>query len=570
MEGIARGLERAHPGFNAGWRVTVLALDEELLGEVRPALLVLLAGTAILLLMSCTNVAGLLLARAGGRQREVAVRAALGAPRSRIVRQLLTDSLLLAAAGGTAGLALALWVTRLLVALSPAEIPRLRQVGLNAGVLLFTLAVSMAAGVLFGIVPALHLSGGDLHAALREGGRGQGAGPGRRRTQRVLVVAEIALATVLLIAAGLTLRSFVRLRGVHPGLDPANLLTMKVPLAGGRHDTPRLRVAFFQEALRRVEAIPGVISAGAVSLLPLDGFGAGVTFSIQGQPVPAAGEKPAALARVAAGNYFRAMRIPLLEGRWLGQWDGAEAPRVVLVNETLARRFPGGRRAALGERVVLDFQPPVSAEIVGVVGDVKPDRLRSQTWPTIYGPHAQMTAPNLSLAARTAGNALHMAPAVTAAIASLDRDQPVAEVRTMERIVSQSMAAERFYAVLLGIFAAVAVALASVGVYGVLAYQVTERAHELGVRLALGATRGRVLALVLGEGALLALCGIGVGVAAALPLVRLLPAFLFGVAADPAIFAATALLLAAVALLAAWLPARRAARLDPAASLRHE
>jgi putative ABC transport system permease protein len=570
MDTIGRRLEEANPALDRGWRPSLFSLREELVGHVQQALLVLMAAVGFLLLMACVNVANLLLARGATRRKEIAIRTALGAGRGRIVTQLLAESMLLALAGGALGMVLAQGVVALAARLGPASIPRLAEARIDARLFLFALGVSVATGILFGIAPAMQVSGGNLNAALREVGRGGTTGYSGRMARNGLVIAEVALAVVVLIGAGLLIRSFVRLRSADPGFQPSGLLTLRVPLAGGRNTSPDRAVAFFQQITDRVAALPGVRAVGAVNGLPLTGLGVGSNFAVDGRPAPAPEQRPMGLLRSVTSAYFRTMGIPLLAGRGFADSDTSHAPPVIVVNEALARRFwPGGN--PIGGRLVVDYNNGRVAEIVGVVRNVKPDRIEGEDWPTIYNPYAQVPVPTMNMVVRTARPPLSLASAVAREVHQLDPDQPVAGARSMEDVVDQALAGARFNTVLLGVFALIAFLLAAVGIYGVVSCDVSERTHEIGIRVALGAQPGDVLELVLGQGARLAAYGIAAGMVAAFALTRLMAAMLYGVkATDAYTFAAIPVLLGAVALAASYLPTRRALALDPVTALRHE
>ena len=574
MDLIGSRLEQANPALDKGWRPALVPFREELVGNVRPALLVLLAAVGFLLAMACVNVANLLLARGAARQKEIAIRTALGAGRGRVVAQLLSESVLLAAAGGALGVALARGVVALVTRLGPASIPRLAEARIDARLFLFALGVSLATGILFGIAPAIQISGADLNAALTEVGRGGTTGRSGRMVRNVLVVAEVALAVVVLIGAGLLMRSFVGLRSADPGFQPSGLLTLRVPLAGGRNAAPDRRIAFFQQAADRVATLPGVRAVGAVNGLPLTGLGGGSTFTVDGRPAPPPEQRPVALLRSVTSAYFRAMGIPLLAGRGLADSDTSQAPPVIVVNQTLARRsWPAGN--PIGGRLVVDALNGRVAEIVGVVADVKPERIESQDWPTIYSPYPQAPVAAMTMVVRAAGPKgtppLSLASAVEREVHQLDPDQPVAEMRSMEEVVDRAVAGARFNTVLLGVFAVIAFLLAAVGIYGVISCDVSERTHEIGIRVALGAQPADVLKLVVGHGARLAGYGIAAGLAAAFALTRLMASMLYGVKpADAYTFAAIPVLLGVVALAASYLPSRRALALDPVTALRHE
>ena len=570
LETLAARLEMDNPALNKGWRPEIVPLREELAGRFRPALLTLLAAVGFLLLMACANIANLLLARGAARRKEVAIRTALGAGRLRIAIQLLSESVLLALAGGVLGVALARFGVALLVRFGPADLPRLAEAAVDGRLLLFALAASAASGMLFGLAPAVQASGTNLNAALIESGRGGTAARAGRKMRSALVVFEIALAVLVLIGAGLLMRSFVRLRAANPGFRSEGLLTFRLPLSGGRNAESSRRTAFFQQVEERIAALPGVREVGAVNELPLRGLGPGSNFAVAGRPAPPPNERPTALLRTASPAYFRAMGVPLLAGREFRASDTLQAPPVVIVSQALARRFWPGQ-SPLGARLVVDNLRGRVAEIVGVVGDVKPENLEGDDWPTIYNPYAQEPAPTMTVTVRTGPPPLSLAAAVQREIHRLDPEQPLADLRAMDDVLGGAIAGPRFNAALLGIFASIAFALAAVGVYGVISYDVSRRTNEIGIRAALGARPGDVLKLILGQGARLAAYGIALGLAAAFALTRLMANLLYGIKpTDAWTFAAMSLLLGAVALAASYLPSRRAMALDPVAALRHE
>src|SRR5262252_3887759 len=571
MNVIGGQLESQYNDFNANWGVNVVPLRKQFTGEIRLALLVLLGAVGVVLLIACANVANLLLARAAGRQREIAVRVALGAGRWRIVRQLLTESSLLAGLGGLAGLALAWWGTDLLVSLAPPDLLNLPQVKINAVVLGFTMGVSMLTGVIFGLVPALEATRLNLTGSLKESGKNIGGGMRGHRLRNSLVIAEIALALVLLVGAGLLIRSFARLQGVDPGFNAHNLLTMKVSLPVRKYDTDQKRINFFRQAVAQMQSLPGVESAGAVSFLPFAAPHAGTLVEIEGRPKLPPGQGLGTGVMVSDVNYFRTMQVPLKRGRLFTDQEAAEMRHVVVVNEAFARtNFPG--EDPLGKRVTIymknDNQP---CEIIGVVGDSKHMNLDAEVKPMSYWPHPELTYSGMTLALRTKGEPTAIANAARNVISALDPEQPVADVRTMESLIGTSVARARFNTLLLTIFAVVALLLAGVGIYGVMAYSVAQRTHEIGVRMALGASGRDVLRLVVRRGMTLALCGVAIGVGASFALTRLMETLLFNVSVtDPLTFAGIPLLLASVALLACLIPARRAAKVDPMVALRCE
>jgi putative ABC transport system permease protein len=485
------------------------------------------------------------------------------------VSQFLVESAILALGGGALGLLLARGAVFLVSRLGPASIPRLTEARVDGRLFLFALAVSVLTGILFGIAPALQGSRSNVSAALMEGGRSGTAGRSARWLRSGLVVAEIALALVLLIGAGLLMRGFQRLRAVDPGFRPANLLTMRVPLGGGRNNAYERRVAFIQQLTDKIALIPGVLSAGAVSALPLTELGNGSLFWIDGRPVPPSERRPLAATRGATPGYFRTMGIPLLEGRAFEARDTAASGQVAIIDETLARRFwPQG--GAVGSRLITDANDNVE-EIVGVVGKVKPDRLDGDDWPTIYMPYSQKHDQTMTVVARTANTPLSSASAASRAVHELDPEQPVADVQTMDDVVDDAVAGARFNAVALDVFALIAFLLAAVGIYGVISYNVTARTNEIGIRMALGAEGRDLLKLVVGQGARLAALGIAIGLAAAYELTGLMKSMLFGVnPRDFFTFATIAALLGVVALGASYIPSRRAVALDPVGALRHE
>ena len=570
LDSVGAQMEQALPELNAGWRPSVFELDEELVGGVRRSLWVLMAAVGCLLLMACVNVANLLLARGATRRKEMALRSAMGAGRGRVIAQLLSESVLLALGGGVLGLLLAAATIQILAHAGPAGMPRLTQAAVDLRLFGFTLGVSLMTGILFGLAPAMHGSGSNLALALNEGGRGGTAGRAGRRLRNALVIAEVALAVVVLIAAGLLMRSFIRLRAVDPGFRPAGVLTARVPLAGGRNGTPERRIAFIRQVTGRVATLPGVRAVGAVNVLPLTGFGSGSTFAVEGRPVPGVGHRPVALSRSITPGYFSAMGIPLLAGRAPADSDTAQSAPVVVVNQTLAHRFwPGG--GAIGGRIVMDQVAGRALEIVGVVGDLKHDRMDGEEWPTVYYPYPQMPSMAMTLVVHTAAPPLRLASAVTGEVHRLDPEQPVADVRPMEEVVNLALSGARFNTVLLVSFAGAAFLLAAVGIYGVVSYDVSRRTGEIGIRMALGAQPVDVLRLIVGQGARLAVYGIAAGLVGAGLLTRFMRSMLFGVhPADVWTYTAISILLAVVALGASFVPARRAMSLDPVTALRHQ
>ncbi len=572
MIGIAKRLARQYPDTDRD-RDEVLVIPEldRVVGDVRTPLLVLLGAVGCVLLIACANVANLLLARATARHRELALRTALGAGRRRVLRQLLTESLILALVGGAAGLLLALAGQRLLLQFSPGRIPRLEHAGLDPRILVFTLGVALVTGILFGIAPALRLSRTDLSQALKEGGRGSEGGAGHNRFRSMLVIAETAIAVVLLTGAGLLVESFRKLQSVDPGFSARDVATFHTSLPEAKYDEAR-QVRFYDDLLDRVRSREGVRSAAAIFPIPLGDSHIGITFTIEGRPVPKADE-PSAQYRQVSPGYFQTMGIPLLSGRDFTDRDDTKAPPVIIVNEALVRTyFPGenvlGRRIRPG--VARDGEPK-TREIVGVVGNVRHRGLGVEESPEYYIPYRQLSIADMTVVAQTDADPRVLANDARAIVASLDPDVPVFRVQTLRDYVFASIAQPRFNALLLSLFAGVALVLTGIGLYGVLAYAVAVRTREIVIRMALGARRGDILAMVVRRGLVLAATGVVIGLAAALLVTRLLRALLFHVApSDPATFAGAGLLLGAVALLASFVPAYRATRFEPMQALRGE
>ena len=564
------GGDASDPG---SWGLLIRSIHELVVGDIRPALLVLLGAVALVLLIACANVANLLLARAASRQKEVAIRAALGASRSRMIRQFLTESLLLAVVGGVLGTLLAVWGISALLKMNRDLIPRSHEIGLDANVLLFTLGLSLLTGVVFGLMPALQSSKADLHETLKEGGR-SGSPGGKRNVRSVLVVAEIALALVLLIGAGLLIRSFDKLQEVNPGFNPQNLVVMQLSLPASKYREPQQIDNFYQQILQRISALPGIQSAGVSSSLPLSGSSSSGSFQIEGRTVQPGEMAPWGNRWWAGATYFQTMNIPLIQGRYFDDRDAASGPPVAIIDESMKRKF-WPDEDPVGKRITFQSDAQGNSiwrEIVGVVGHVRHKGLEGESPVQYYVPHRQFNNAGMFLVARTtATDPSAMAPTVRGAIQSVDAELPVYRVTTMDQMVADSMTQRRFAMTLLGVFALVALILASVGLYGVMAYSVTQRTHEIGIRLALGARRGDVLRMVVSQGMVLAVIGLGIGLLAAFGLTRLMAALLFGVGAtDPLIFASLPLLLGGVAAAASFIPARRATKVDPMIALRYE
>ena len=568
MTTIAGRLGEQYPDSDSGWGVNVFRMQEYDVRDIKPALLVLLGAVALVLLIACANVANLLLARAAARQKEVAIRSALGASRWRVVRQLLTESILLALVGGAVGLLLAVWGMDLLLALAPDDLPRVKEVALDGRVVAFTFSIATLTGVIFGIVPALQASNPNLNETLKEGGRGTTGV--HHRVRGSLVVTEVALALMLLIGAGLLIRSFYRLQQVNPGFIANNALAVTVSLPGKKYSKDEQQSAFFTQLLERVSPLPGVASVGATQSLPIQGDYI-LGFNIQGRPPDGPGEEPNTNYYAVTPDYFKAMGIPLLRGRLFTEQDRKGSPRVAIINEEMARKFFKDEDP-LGKRINVTNGPQTFREIVGIVGDVKQYGPAQPTTMQTYEPFLQNPFSGMTLVVRTEGNPTALASAIRSQVLSVDKDQPVARMRPLEQVLSESVAKQRFLMVLLTSFAAVALVLAAVGLYGVMSYAVTQRTHEIGIRMALGAQTGDVMKLVIGQGMVLALVGVGIGMVGAFILTRLLMAsFLFSVgASDPVTFAIISVLLAAVALGASFVPARRAMKVDPMVALRYE
>jgi putative ABC transport system permease protein len=571
METLAAQLEREYPDTNSGNSALAQGLSDRYSEDIRQSLIVLLTAVGFVLLIACVNVANLLLVRAAARQKEIAIRLALGAARGRIVRQLLTESVLISLLGGTAGLLIGVWMKDGLLALAPENVPRLSEVRLDISVLLFTLCVSVLTGLLFGLLPAWHVSRSDLHATLKEGGR-SARGSSREGMRKILLVAEVGLSLVLLIGAGLMLRTVSQLTRVNPGFNAEKLLTMQLTLSGNIYD-PQHRRVFYNECLTRVQAVQGVRSAALTLSLPIDGSNWNSVFIVGDQPVPPRVELPSSAFTPVSANYFETMGIRLLKGRvFTDEADNEKSSAVTVINETLARRFwpnedPIGKRLKQGwPEDKLPWR-----EVIGVVSDVKLNGVNMDTPLQSYLPLAQEPARGPALVVRAEGDPMMLAASVEQTIHSIDKDLPVFNIRSMDQLLGNAIAQQRLTMVLLAGFAVVALVLAAVGIYGVISYSVSQRTQEIGIRLALGAQTRDVLKLVVGQGMLLALIGVVLGLGASLALTQLMKSLLFGVsAADPATYIAIALLLTSVALLACYLPARRATKVDPMTALRYE
>jgi len=587
IDALTERLRRDYPSDypeGAGWTLRAIPLHDDLVGKVRPALLTLVAAVGFVLLIACANVANLLLARASARQREIAVRRALGASRARLLQQLLTESVLLAATGGIFGLLLAVWGVDGLVRLSPSSLPRLHDVGVDATVLAFTAGLSIATGILFGLAPAIQGSQAEPQQVIRETGRSATAAGRTTRLRSTLVVGEFALALVLLVGAALLVQSFWRLQRVDLGFNPSSVLTARLWLPQpnlpetGPYFTHDARVSFYTRVLDRIAALPGVDAAGGVTTLPLSGAAGRTAFTIEGRP-SATGENLSSESSLVTPGYFRALGIDLVRGRFFDAHDDVKAPLAAVVSESFARQFFPGEEA-IGRRIApatrgragagpLQPAPPMRLTIVGIVRDVKNGRLDAADAPLLYRSVLQTSNLNLTLVVRTRHDPATLAEPLRREVRAVDPNEPLFGVRTMDEVVGATLAERRFTMLLLALFAVTALVLSAIGIYGVMAYFVTQRTHEIGVRMALGASAADVLAMVLGQGARLAAAGVAAGLAGALVVTRAIATLLFGVSArDPATLVALSAALTGVALLACYVPARRATRVDPVNALR--
>jgi len=575
-EVIAASLAAQFPDANKDMGIGVRPLLESVVGNLRPTLLILLGAVACVLLIACVNVANLLLERAISRQREIKVRLALGASGARIVRQLLTESVLLAGLGGVAGTLLAVWGTDLIVALSPESLARVAETALDGRVLAFTALVSLATGIAFGLAPALLIARTNLAESLKEGRRGATASVQTNRTRNLLVVAEVALALVLLVGAGLLINSFVRLQQVAPGFDPQQVLAFNVAPSADRTSNPQQIADFYRELTAQLKALPRVVNASAVFQLPLAGSSATTSVAIDGRAVYPA-DRPSVVIHMAAPEYFRTMGIPIVKGREFTDRDNLSSPSVLIINEALARQYfpnedPLGKRVAPGFSTLPVFDDESGMrEIIGVAADVKHQSLQGGPQPEIYFAQSQMPMAAMTVVVRAAGDLRALQAAVRSVVQSLDKNAPVYGVRTVAEILDRSVATPRFNTLLLALFAAVALILTTVGLYGVIACSVSENTQQIGIRLALGAQRSDVLKLIVGQGVVLTLAGLVIGLVASYGLTRLMSSLLFGVGStDPWTFTGVAVLLLCVAAVACYLPARRAMNVDPLVGLRQD
>ncbi len=570
MDTIAQRLAEQYPDSNRGIGVHIVGYHQQLTGNLRAALLILLGAVVFVLLIACANVANLLLARAATRQRELAIRTALGAGRSRLMRQLLTESVLLSLLGGALGLALALWNFNAIVAALPAHMPRAAEIQIDRQVLVFTFAVAVMTAVIFGLVPALQASSLNLNEALKEsGGKGTG-GFVRHRVRSLLVVTEVALALVLLVGAGLLIKSFHRMQQVNAGFNPENVLSVPVVIPQSRYPDGNARAAFINRIMEKMKALPGVQAVAGVTILPLSGEYSSASFIVEGQTVSPEGRNVANM-RAATPDYFRVMGIPIIKGRGFTEQDHSDAPTVVIINESFERLyFPD--EEPIGKRVISPASSNgIPMTIVGVVGDVRNGGPEDEPRPEFYYSYFQNPIRFMFMAIRTSAEPAGLIPAIRREIWSEDKDLPLASISTLEQMLSKTTAQRRFNLLLLGLFSGLAFVLAVVGIYGVVSYAVTQRTHEIGLRLALGAQPGDVRKLVIRQGMIPVVTGIAIGLSGALALTRLMKSLLFGVSAtDPLTFVGLSLLLVVVALVACWIPAGRATKVDPMVALRYE
>jgi putative ABC transport system permease protein len=570
MASIAGQLEQQYPESNTGRGATLITVKEQFVGDIRVALIVLFGAVAFVLLIACTNVANLLLARGAARQKEMAIRMALGASRGRVIRQLLAESILLSILGGGVGLLVAVWGSSLFLSLGPASLVRVGRIGIDPLVLVFTLTLSLLTGVVFGLLPAFQVSKPNLNEVLKEAGRGSTEGLRLNRLGRFLVISELGLSVALLVGAGLMVKSFVRLQEINPGFDSNNILTLQISLPSTRYREPQQVSGFYRQLTERVEALPGVKLAGVVSRLPLAGDRATTSLIIEGRP-QSVGELSEAHYRVITPSYFRVLGIPLLRGREFTEQDSQSTPAVVMINQNLARTYwpdenPVGKRV----RTSPNSDSPWYS-IVGVVGDARNFGLDAEARHEIYASYLQDPSARARLVIRTASDPERLVGAVRGEVQAIDKDLAISQVSTMETLIANSVSQRRLNILLLSIFAGVALILASIGIYGVISYSVSQRTHEMGIRLALGARPLDIIKLIVTQGAKLAIIGVAIGLAVAFALTRVLVSLLYGVSAtDPVIFLAMSGLLVAVALLACYIPARRAAKVDPMVALRFE
>lgn len=567
---IAKNMEQQYPATNTGDRILLVPYREDVIGKSRVTLFILFGTVVLVLLIACANIANLLLARAATRKKEMAIRTALGVSRGQLIRQLLTESMILSFIGGAVGLLIGTVGTRFLVMLSPENIPRLKETTLDFSVLFFTFAVSVLTGIIFGLAPALQLLKSDLNESLSEGDRGGSSGMSHAKARSSLIVIEVAMALVLLISSGLMIKSFVELLLVKPGMNPTNLLTVELSLPSKKYPDTQTQNTFFKTVVERTKNLPGVETVGGTSILPLTGSSSTI-FSIEGQPAPPENLLPWAGLCFVTPNYFRTMDIPLIKGRDFTDRDDENSPDVVVINEMMAKKnWPN--TDPIGQRIKIRYGTGTfTREIVGIVGNIRHLGLDQDAQPEMYMPIYQYPENFMFLVARTKSNPMSLSKAIQDEVAAIDKDQPVANIKTMQNIFSSSVAPRRFSMLLITIFACLALALSSAGIYSVISYSVAQRNHELGIRMALGASSKDVLKLILGQGFKLVVIGTIIGLIGAFVLTRLLQSMLFNVSTtDPVIFVAISFVLICFALLASYIPARRATKVDPMVALRHE
>jgi len=573
MNVIMAQLAREYPDFNTNWGVTVIPLRQQFTGDLKTPLLVLLGAVGLVLLIACANVANLMLMRSSARQREMAIRTSLGATRARIVRQLLVESMILGVAGGGLGLLVAVWAKDVLLAMLPESmsVAKVNAVAIDGNVLAFTVTLSLGTALLFGLLPALRASRPDLSDTLKEGGRAVSSSLRRNRMRAALVAGEMAIAMMLLIGAGLLIRSFIRLEHVTPGFQPDRILSMRIGLSNPRYKKDlKLASAGLDEILQRIAQVPGVVSTGSIQFPPLGGLLPATGYWVAGRPTPNPSEAPVTGVSIVTPGYFPTMGIPLINGRLFTGRDQEGTPQVTIVSQSLARQeFPNMN--PIGQRLFVEWGRETPYQIVGVVGDVKHDGLEKEVRPTVYFPNAQETQTIATLMIRTGGDPMQLAPVAEQIIHAYDKDQAIAKIQPLDMFLSKAVARPRFQSVLLASFAGLALLLAAIGTFGVMSYSVAQRTHEIGIRVALGAQRDQVLRLIVGQGLLLALIGTAAGLAGAFALTRYLRTLLFNVSpTDWLTFTTVPIVLCAVALAASYLPARRAMQVDPMQALRYE
>jgi putative ABC transport system permease protein len=559
----------AATGFGGG----IYPLHEQVVGGMRTALAILLSAVALVLLIACANLTTMLLARAGAREREFAIRVALGASRWQLLRQVLTESVLLAVIGGAAGTFLAVWGVEFLQTLGSKTVPRIGEANLDLTVLLVTLGVSVVTGILFGLVPALASGKPELTEALKEGGRGATSGIRRNRIRNLLVIGEVALALVLLVSAALLIKSFVRIQNVNPGFNPRGIVTMELSVPVAKYARGKPVIDFYAEVLRRVKNLPGVQQAALTSILPLSGSNSDSSFHIEGRNDKQTGVYPDEEIRSISSDYFRVLETPLLKGRFFNESDTADAPGVVIINQAMAKKYWPGEEA-LGKRINFDDSDPAKIKwvtVVGIVTDIRHRGLDAETKPEYYVAHSQLPYRGMILAVRSPLEASALVRSIRNEVRAMDAEQPLANIRTLEDVTADSIAPRRLSVLLIGVFAGVALVLAAVGIYGVMSFLVVQRTHEIGVRMALGAQKGNVLGMIVRQGSVQLAIGLGIGLVIAFLGSRLLGDILFEVKPnDPLTFVGVCLALTSIALTACLIPAQRASRVDPLVSIRYD